>query len=161
MRKTIVTFVPSDAYLAKVGDVLKRMHRAGYEGVYVSFQRPIQNIESLFAKWGVKTMLYYVHACPGVGLEEPNPRSVCIPAVFNPEELIRKIQDLLQKIRKKKFILVDSLTTAALYNDKEEVLRFAQSLAVLSKKVDAKLICITAKELRNVMLTKSLRSLQC
>jgi len=110
----------------------------GFEGMYISFQRPFNNMRSIFEYHGIDiSKLFFIDAASVLSGEEQeiDERCIHISEEVNIDELVRAIYTSLPKLRSKKnFIFIDSLTTVALYKPLSEIMRFSEFLVTLVKK---------------------------
>lgn len=150
----IVIESPAENYLDANISSIKSMIDNGFEGVYLSFQRPFKNITSLFEREGINTDKIYVvdFATAFCKLDqELNPRCVNINPGAKLEEMIKIICLTLERLsQEKRFVFVDSISTFALHKDFDETMRFPESLinTIKNKKIDdVTLIFNIAKDL--------------
>ncbi|UCB59139.1 MAG: hypothetical protein JSV67_02230 [Thermoplasmatales archaeon] len=133
---------PSDNYLDANISSIKTMIDNGFEGVYLSFQRPFKNIFSLFEREGINLDKIYVvdfatAFCKSD--QELNPRCVNINSGFEFEEMIKIICLTLERLtQEKRFVFVDSISTYALHENLDDISRFPESLinAIKNRKID-------------------------
>jgi len=121
--------LPAENYFETGADFIKLLANKGFRGLYVSFQRPYQNVASLLKDKGVSLDKFlFVHACTVPG-EKPDPRCTCVPMDSGIDEFAKAIYTNLSRLKgKKKFIFVDSLTTIVLYKQLSEFMRFSEFL---------------------------------
>ncbi len=68
----IMVEVPTEGYFGSNADSVRQLVRDGFEGVYVSFQRPYNNVVLLFQQQGIDTKkLVIVDAASACGNERP------------------------------------------------------------------------------------------
>ncbi len=133
----VMVEVPTEAYFESNIDSLKQLLRQGFDGVYVSFQRPFNNVHHLFKKHNLDTSKLLVvditSACSG---EIIGKHPLCIPvATINVDEIVRAIIESLSMLKsRKRFVFIDSITTIALYQPLSETLRFSEFLVRTVKK---------------------------
>ena len=130
--RVVMMELPAEAYFEAASDSVKALVGQGFEGVYISFQRPFANVQSLFKQQGIDTNKFFiVDVATAFAQEEHKKHERCVhisPAI-DIDELVRAIYTSMDKIKsKKKFIFIDSLTTVSLYKPLSEVLRFCEFL---------------------------------
>src|SRR3989338_8236901 len=135
--RVIMMELPAEAYFGATSDTVKALVDKGFEGVYISFQRPFANVQSLFKQKRINTnKLFIVDVATAFAQEEHEKHERCIHISpdIDVDELVRAIYTSLDKIKsKKKFIFIDSLTTISLYKPLSEVLRFCEFLTRVVK----------------------------
>ncbi len=123
--------VPEDKYFEAHSASVKEMLSKGYSGVYVSFQRPYQNLATQFTKRGIDIgKLAFIDGISSV-VDNPVKTSDCIVLPKNSEvdDVVDAISASISKLKSDTcFVFVDSLTTITLYKPLSEVLRFAEFL---------------------------------
>jgi KaiC/GvpD/RAD55 family RecA-like ATPase len=152
-KAVIMVELPTNAYFDTNANNIKTMVQKGFEGVYISSQRPFRNVFSLLKAKGVDTSKLWVvdaiSACEGA--PEKNQRCISISKIINVDETVRAIYTMLSKLTGKKiFIFIDSLTTMALYMQLSEIMRFCEFLMDTVAKQDGKRVILVfnvAKEL--------------
>ena len=155
--------LPAEKYFESSSASVKLLTNKGFEGVYISFQRPFQNISSLFKQQRINLdKLFFIDIATAFSEEvhEKNPRNIHISPAIDIDELVRAIYTSLPKLNgKRKFIFIDSLTTISLYKPLSEVMRFSEFLIRLVKKQeieDAILIFNVAKDLTQKKFIKDI-----
>lgn len=134
----IIMELPVEQYFETNVSSIKALTENGFEGVYVSFQRPFNNISSMLQQQGINiNKLFFVDVATALTQEKQQeaPRCMHISQQIDIDELVRAIYTSLDKLKgKKKFIFIDSLTTIALYKPLSEVIRFCEFLMRTIKK---------------------------
>jgi len=154
-RGTVIMMeLPTENYFEANSASVKLLTSKGFEGIYISFQRPFRNISSLLTQQGIninKILFVDVATAFGREMQEKNPRCIHISSSIDIDELVRAIYISLPKLKsKKRFIFIDSLTTIALYKPLSETMRFSEFLIRTVKKhkiEDVILIFNVAKDL--------------
>jgi len=126
----------ADSYLETNIKTIKLLEKNSMSGVYVSIQRPGGNISSLLKDRGVDLKkIIFVDVATAAAKEIPVPSQCCvhISPELDIDELCRAIYTSLEKLKGKRFIFIDSLTTLALYKPISETLRFSDFLMNLVK----------------------------
>ncbi|MFA6048474.1 MAG: ATPase domain-containing protein [Candidatus Micrarchaeia archaeon] len=128
----IMVEVPTEAYFGSNADSVRQLVQDGFEGVYVSFQRPYNNVVLLFQQQGIDTKkLVIVDAASACGNEKGKKTGQCVPvsSKMDVDEIVRAIYTSLAALKsKKRFVFIDSITTIALYQPLSETLRFSEFL---------------------------------
>ena len=123
---------PAESYFEYNIQSVDYLLNEGFEGVYVSFQRPFNNVASSFTQKGIdlNKILIIDGATAFVSEEQKeNPRCVNISSDMDIYELVKVIYNSLQELEgSKKFVFVDSLSTIALYKTFSEALKFPKCL---------------------------------
>jgi len=145
---------PAENYLDANISSIKTMIDYGFEGVYISFQRPFRNICSHFEREGINLDRIYVIDFASAFCktdQDLNPRCVNVNQEIGLEEMTKLICLTLERLsQEKRFIFVDSISTFALHEDLDETLRFPEYLikSIKDKKIDdVTLIFNIAKDL--------------
>ena len=109
---------PVESYFDYNVESIDYLLNEGFQGVYVSFQRPFNNVADNFIRQGIdlNKILIIDGATAFVSEEQKeNPRCVNISLDMEIDELVNVIHKSLQKLEgSKKFVFVDSLSTIAL-----------------------------------------------
>ncbi len=147
----IMMELPAEAYFETGSSSVKLMTKKGFDGIYISFQRPFENISSLFSdqKIDLKKVLFIDTATSLVSeVQGKNPRCIHISRDICIDDLVRAIYTFLPKLKsRKKFIFIDSLTTITLYKPLSETMRFSEFLIRAIRKDQIFLIFNVAREL--------------
>jgi len=128
----VVIESPAENYLQANVSSVKSMLDNGFEGVYLSFQRPFKNISCLFEKEGIELdrlfVIDFATAFSNSG-QEFNPRCVNVSPGVTVEDMVNTICSSLEKLSQdKRFVFVDSLSTLALHEEFSETMRFPECL---------------------------------
>jgi KaiC/GvpD/RAD55 family RecA-like ATPase len=128
----IMIELPINAYFEMNSSTIKLLTDQGFQGIYISFQRPFKNISSFFESEGIDTStLLFIDAASALsGEKQPvDPRCVHVSEELDIDELVKAIYLSLPKLKsKKKFIFIDSLTTISLYKPLSQIMRFSKFL---------------------------------
>lgn len=128
----IVIQTPAENYTEANISSVKTMIDNGYEGIYLSFQRPYKNISSIFEKNQINLDKILVVDCASAfscSNNEINPNCINVDSSFELENVVEKICLNIGNLKSgKKFVFVDSLSTLALHQTFSETLRFSEFL---------------------------------
>jgi KaiC/GvpD/RAD55 family RecA-like ATPase len=128
----IMMELPINAYFEMNSSTIKLLTDQGFQGVYISFQRPFKNISSVFESAGIDTStLLFIDAASALSGEKQlqDPRCVHVSEEIDIDELVKAIYLSLPKLKsQKKFIFIDSLTTISLYKPLSQIMRFSEFL---------------------------------
>ncbi|MEK6959860.1 MAG: hypothetical protein AABX47_01690 [Nanoarchaeota archaeon] len=148
---SITLELDTGSYLESNIKTIKILQKKGLSGVYVSIQRPFKNSSSLLKKQGVNlNKITFIDVASAVSevAPEKDDRCVHVSQKLDIDELVRAIYTSAEKMKGKRFIFIDSLTTFALHKPISETLRFSDFLMSLVKgKKDIILIFNVAKDL--------------
>lgn len=148
--------LPTESYCETNLFTIKNLLKNGYEGIYVSFQRPAKNIYSWFKKYGIDPNK--IKVLDGAN-ERENEKKVLPKSV---EKLFNNIYASLKNIDSgKKFVFIDSITTMALINTKVWSYRFSNYLIDIKHNADFKktiFLVNVAKDLSEKKLVKNISS---
>jgi len=126
----VVIHTPVENYLDTNISSVKSMEEDGYEGIYLSFQRPFKNISLIFEKNEIDLEKIFVVDCASVFSnlnQELNLHNVNVYSCFDIDNIVEKICKSLGFLKSnKKFVFVDSLSTLALHKSFSETLRFSE-----------------------------------
>jgi len=122
--------VPTDAYFDANVETLRYLTENGFEGIYISFQRPDSNVVEILGQKGIDlSKIVIIDAASSCAGAPDSPPCVPVSKEMEIDELVRAIYTSLEKLHgRKKFIFIDSLTTIALYKPLSEIMRFSQFL---------------------------------
>jgi hypothetical protein len=130
--------LPSEQYFTTNASSIKLLTDSGYEGVYVSFQRPFVNFSPLFQKQGINVDKLLIIDCATAcieGMQEKNPRCVHISSSLDMTMLIQTICTSLSQLKSsKRFVCIDSLSTMALYAPFSDPLKVTEVLVRMVRK---------------------------
>lgn len=150
----ILIETPAENYLEANISSIKTMIDKGYKGIYISFQRPFNNIYNIFERESIDVdNLYIVDCATGFSKsdQEKNPRCVNIDTNTKIDEMVYIILKSLKKLGMgKRFIFIDSLTTFSIHETFTEILRFPELLINTIKREnidDVKFVFNIAKHL--------------
>ena len=150
----IMMELPTDSYFDANSDTIKQFIDEGFEGIYISFQRPFKNILSFLGDKGIDVdKLLFIDAASSLCNEQQHGDIHCIHISQKTEidELVKAIYTSLPKLKsKKRFVFIDSLTTINLYKPLSETMRFSEFLLRMVRKDETEnitLIFNVAKDL--------------
>jgi KaiC/GvpD/RAD55 family RecA-like ATPase len=133
----VMSELPSENYFGYIGACVKKLVEEGYGGVYVSFQRPFENIKRLFDQFKVRQdNLLFVDVASSFAQDAPSTHEkvIHIGEDLDINDLVRAIYLALPRINtKQKFIYIDSLSTISLHKPLSETLRFSEFLIRTTK----------------------------
>lgn len=144
-KAVIMLELPTNSYFDTNANSIKTLVKNGFEGVFISSQRPFKNVFALFKEKGIDTskllVVDTISACAGV--LEKNSSCISISKTITVDEIVRAIYTAISKLNGKKiFIFIDSLTTMALYLPLSEILRFCEFLMETVAKQNGKKIVL-------------------
>ena len=154
-RTIIMIEHPIKSYFEMNSSTVKLLTSKGFQGVYISFQRPYKNVTSLFKRDEIDIdKLLFIDAATVLSGEPQDENIHCTPLLspsIELDELVKAIYTSLQKLdSKNKFIFIDSLTTITLYKPLSQIMKFSEFLVYTVQKVkDENIILIfnVAKDL--------------
>ncbi len=157
----IILELPTELYFESNMKTLHGLLQNGYEGLYISFQRPFGNLAQLLPQKGIslkKLLILDVATAFAAEEHQKHARCVHLPPNFAIDDLSRAIYTSLEQIKiKKRFILIDSLTTITLYKPLSEVMRFFEFLQeTVEKQQGVLLILNVASELTQKKFIKDI-----
>ena len=134
---SVLLELPLENYFNASMITVKYLVDNGYQGVYVSFQRPFENLNTLFKQNGIDTSKIFIVDSATAHIEEKyKNKTGCIKISTSIEidEFKKIIVKSLKGIKnQKKFILIDSLTTLALYKSPSEITKLSEKIMDLVK----------------------------
>lgn len=123
---------PAESYFDANIKSVDYLLNEGFQGVYVSFQRPFNNVANSFVKQGIDLNKILIIDCATAFISEKkkkDPRCVNVRSDIEMDELVEIIHRSLQQLGDcKKFVFVDSLSTIALYKSYSDVLKLPKNL---------------------------------
>lgn len=134
--KSILLELDAESYLETNIKTIPILQKNGLSGVYISMQRPFNNISSLLKKQGVNlNKIFFIDAASAAAKISQEKCKGCahISRELSVDELVKAIDTALESISGKKFIFIDSLTTFALHKPVSEILRFSEFLMRMVK----------------------------
>ena len=137
---TVLLELPIENYFMVNAASVKFLVDNGFEGVYVSFQRPFENITHWFKQKGIDTDKLLIIDCATVDSgEKYKERSGCVNVSTSVDVDIFK-QTILNSLKglksKNRFILIDSLTTFALYKSPSDITKLSEEIMDIIKHGD-------------------------
>jgi KaiC/GvpD/RAD55 family RecA-like ATPase len=161
----ILMELPSESYFKSNSSTIKLLTGNGFEGIYISFNRPFRNVSSLLNQHGINiNKLLFVDVATALSKEKQkqNPRCIQISQEIDIDELIRAIYTSFPKLKSdKRFIFIDSLTTITFYKPLSETMRLAEFFVRKVKKYELQnliLIFNVAKDLAQKKFIKDIAS---
>ena len=159
----IMMELPEETYLQSNIASIKLLIRTGFEGIYISLNRPFKNIISFLKKNSVNIdKLLFIDLASvmyGEALEN-DPRCIYVPKSMNVDALVRAIYTSLSRLKsKKRFVFIDSLTTITLYIPLSETMRLSDFLMRTVRQHDIEnvsLIFNVARDLRQKKFIKDI-----
>ena len=131
--KTVVVLeIPAESYLETNAASVHSLLENGFKGVYLSFQRPYNNLCSLFGQHGINLDdILVVDAATAMCGGRCEKSSGCVDVPFETD--VYGIADavcssLLNLKGEKRFVFVDSLSTVALHEPVSKVRSFSEFL---------------------------------
>lgn len=125
----------AENYFNIVTNTVKTMTEKDFQGVFISFQRPCNDVRKRFKEKGINTNgIKFLDLATRLEQEEPpeehhNQGALYLSPESDLEYVARKTLGILKEISgDKKFIVVDSLDTSSLYNPIEQIMRFSEFL---------------------------------
>ncbi len=121
--------------------IVREYQEQGYKGVYITLFKGYTELEEAFAQAGVNVSAL---ACidgiteleGAAKVKTTRANIIYVPSPFFLDEILEQLQTLLGRIKgKKRFVILDSLTAALLYNPLDKVLDFLARLAKLLEKL--------------------------
>jgi len=114
---TVLLELPAESYFIANSASVRFLTDNGFEGVYISFQRPYDNVRGLFDEYDIDHEKVIIVDCASDTGKE------------NFDDINNIISDSLKKLKcKNKFILIDSLSTIALYKQESEIAELTKKL---------------------------------
>lgn len=133
---------PVENYFKTNVESIKLLLDKGFDGVYMSFQRPFKNVNNFFSKNDVDINRLFVidGASSSIdSIQDDNPRCIRISPSCEIEEMLHAIKNSLSRLNnKKRFVFIDSLSTMALCKTSSETYRFLNDLMKLAEKKEFK-----------------------
>ena len=137
-RAVVMIEQSAEGYFEHNMETIRILLENGFEGVYISFQRPFTNVYTLFEQQNIDTTkLLFIDAAAALSgeIQGDDDRCIHISEDIEIDELVRAIYTSIPRLQSKKnFIFIDSLTTIALYKPLSETMRFSEFLVSLVKK---------------------------
>ncbi|MFA5246534.1 MAG: hypothetical protein WC408_01430 [Candidatus Micrarchaeia archaeon] len=129
---------PASTYIDSTILAVKTLTDAGYEGVYISYQRPYKNISDRFKAEGIAVdSIAFIDAATALADQknEKNPKCICLASDADIDDLVRAVYTSFEKLDGKgKFVYMDSLSTITLYKPLSEVVRFSEFMVRIVRK---------------------------
>jgi len=153
--------IPSDSYFESNSKSIELLQNEGFEGIYISFQRPFENVSHMLSQRGINMeKLLFVDLASMLTKHETRKNAQCIniSSSIDIDELVRAIYLSLQKINSnKKFVFIDSLSTITLYKPLSETLRFSEFLIRTVAKGDINNVALIFNVAKNLSQKKFIK----
>lgn len=135
---------------------LKLLINKGYAGIILSASRPCSNILDLYKKNEINTKNIFILdcVCKNQGIKEKERREVMhLENASSLTEISLAINNVIGRIKNKKFVFVDSITTMLIHNKPELFAKFVHSILTKMRvnKINGLLVSLeneTNKEVR-------------
>ncbi|DAC73083.1 MAG TPA: hypothetical protein DSN98_01955 [Thermoplasmata archaeon] len=158
----IMIELPINAYFEVNSSTIKLLMNQGFQGIYISFQRPFKNVSSFFESEGIDVNnLLFIDAASALSGRQQNvdARCVHISQELDIDELVKAIYQSLPKLKtQKKFIFIDSLTTMALYKPLSEIMRFSEFLMETVRKENEEKVLLVFNVAKDLVQKKFIRN---
>ena len=123
MNSIFIFKIPVENYFETNLESVRILLNDNYEGVYLSFQRPYDNLVQEFCKKNIDLnklwIIDYISPVNHEIIENKN-RCIQIPKNSNIEYIIKSVNDCIPKlVSEKKFVFIDSVTIILIYNTSE------------------------------------------
>ena len=125
-------FLAANQYFTHIIENLQQLLNKGYRGLYISFQRPTNNLMNFFNYYSIDTnniqIIDFASELTSSN-EEPHPTS---QETYIPK-IISQIQSEIHQIKTtthptNQFIMIDSINTMALYLNNEQIMQLITSI---------------------------------
>lgn len=130
---SFVCRLPEDEYFHHLDHILTALTEADFEGVYVSFLRPCENLQHHFDHKGIEhDHLQLIDATTAVVTETTDKQGKGC-TFTSPETDIKTLADIIndgleQTDAERKFVLIDSITALSLYQPESSTKNFSTYL---------------------------------
>ncbi|MDD5416559.1 MAG: hypothetical protein PHU12_01130 [Candidatus Aenigmarchaeota archaeon] len=144
---SVLLLANSKNYASDNVNVVKHFSSKRYKGIYVTVNRPYENIRAMLKQKNVNMdSMYFIDMISRKSnLEATDERCIY---VNSPESLTGTgiaLEQIAKTVRGDKFIYLDSLSTLLTYNPKQTVLKFAHFLATKTREWNVVGIVISLK----------------
>lgn len=149
-KNVIMVELPAEGYYDSSAESIRTMLKMGFDGVYVSFQRPFKSVCSFMDSLGIDTRrMKFVDVASSLAEEKQEKDARCtITATNEIDDIVRAVYTSLNGLSSpRKFVFIDSLTTIALYKPLSETMRLSEFLVRTVRKDNGILIFNVAKDL--------------
>jgi len=124
--------LPSDHYFEMNLASAKILTDMDYKGIYVSFQRPFNNLSNMFEKQNIDiNKIKIIDCATAISKETPvdNTNCINISGSMDVDELGKIILSSINDLDSfYKFVIIDSLSTLSLFKNSDEATKFAELL---------------------------------
>lgn len=131
-----------DSYFHTNAAIIKQLIDDGFQGIYISFQRPFDNVVHEFESLGINIEnVRVIDAASAFSGEKQSTHPYCINISdeLKIDDLVRSMYTVLSEFTsEKQFVFIDSLTTITLYKPLSETMRFSEFLVRTIRKNDGK-----------------------
>lgn len=135
--RSVLTIVPVEKLQKNINKTIKGLTAKGIPGVYVCFNRPQRAANASLEKEGIDTGRVFFIDCIATSLGNSSGKAENTVHVQSPADLTSlriAIDEFIEKIPGRKFLVVDALATLLIYNSEELVLKFVKSLMEMARK---------------------------
>src|SRR3989338_362616 len=140
--------------------LLKHMiKRKKANGIYISINKPYENLRPILEKNGVDTSKLFFIDCvtkSAGGVVERKENCLFISSPTNLTDLGIALDDALESMGKDKFVFLDSISTLLIYHDPNTVLHFSHFLTSRARVKEFYGIFITVESEADAKLVKTL-----
>jgi len=159
----ILLEAPVENYFEANLSSVKSLLNNGFEGVYLSFQRPFKNVSALFEQQDIDINKLLIidgaTSCTGE-INEKNSRCIDLSKDLEAEDIAKTICSSLNKLKSKnRFVFVDSLTTMALYEPLSKAGKFPDFLMNTIRKNEIENIVLLFNVAEDLMQNRCFGSL--
>lgn len=128
----VMNELDTNSYFNNVLSCINKLVDSDYEGIFISFQRPFNNLLSLFKRFNIDvSKLLFIDVASSFASQESVSADnlISISSDVEIDDLVHAIYSSLDRINSyKKFIFIDSISTLTLHKPLSETLRFSEFL---------------------------------
>ncbi len=153
---SVMVITPVERIPDTANKIIKSYLKDGASGVYIALNKPHKSVEKLMKADKIKTEKIFFIDCMKTMKEAKKEERVS--HIQNPSDLTSMniaLNQFMEKIEGKKFLILDSLTTLLIYNKENLVIMFVKSLIDEMRKRDsAKMVILTPEPRGGELINK-------
>jgi KaiC/GvpD/RAD55 family RecA-like ATPase len=152
---SVLVITPVEKMQDTANRIIKSYVKSGVSGVYIALNKPHESIEKIMKAESIKTDKLFFIDCMNISPESGNGEKVA--HIQNPSDLTSMniaVNQFMEKMGGKKFLMLDSLTTMLIYNKENLVIMFVKSLIDEMRRTNSRIVILTPELRGGELLNK-------
>jgi KaiC/GvpD/RAD55 family RecA-like ATPase len=150
-----LVITPVEKMQDTANSIIKSYVKGGVSGVYIALNKPHESIEKSMKAESIRTDNLFFVDCVNVSADPGNVEKVA--HIQNPSDLTSMniaVNQFMEKMGGKKFLMLDSLTTMLIYNKENLVIMFVKSLIDEMRRTNSRIVILTPELRGGELLNK-------